>query len=525
MANQWNPPVELSPAEEEIMKRVKKRPLFAFFRTYRHRLFDEATQGKLLAAYHQVERGKDALPPAQMALAMLMQAAFGVPDHDVPELTVVDMRWQMVLDCADARKPVISQGSVYNFRLRCIEHGLVQVLINRAVELARETKCYSATGLRAALDSSPLWGAGRVEDTFNLIGRAAAQVVKAAAEEQGRTVAEVAVAAGIPLVTASSIKAGLDLDWNDPKAKAEGLRTLLGQVESLQKWLTTELAEAIKKPPLDAKVAMLKKVAEQDVEPDPDGSGSRIKDGVTPDRQISIHDPDMRHGRKSKSKRFNGFKRTVLMDLDIRGLVLGAHVAPANQPEGEAAKPLMLKAEAQGRTVTETHVDRAYVDAEPMEEGRKSGQLRVIAKAHPIQNRGLFTKEDFVVDLAAMTATCPKEITVPIKLNQVAEFPASACDECALRAECTVAKKGNGRSLRIHENEAFQQDLRKRQRTPEGRAELRLRVGVEHGLARIGQTQGVRARYRGLAKNQFDLDRHAMVSDCYVLDAMWREAA
>lgn len=181
--------------------------------------------------------------------------------------------------------------------------------------------------------------------------------------------------------------------------------------------------------------------------------------------------------------------------------------------------------QAQGRTVTETHIDRAYVDAEPMTEGRKQGHLRVVAKAHPIQNRGLFTKENFVVDLGTMKATCPGEVTVSIKLNQVAEFSAASCDTCTLRAECALAKKGNGRSLRIQENEEFQQDLRKRQKTPDGRAEFRERVAVEHGLARISQTKGVRARYRGLAKNQFDLDRHATVSNCYVLDAMWRQVA
>jgi len=525
MAGTWNPPVELSEHEERILKRVKKRPLFRFFREHRHELFDDATQAKLLVAYDPVARGKEALPPAQLALAMLMQAALGVADQDVPDLTVVDQRWQMVLDCLGAEEPVISQGSVFNFRMRCIEHDLVQILIDRTVLLARETKGYSGARLRAVLDSSPLWGAGRVEDTFNLIGRAAAQVVRSAAEEQSKTVAEVATEAGIPLLTASSIKAGLDLNWNDPGARTEGLRTLLGQVESLQTWLNAELAESLKKPPLEAQMATLKRVAEQDVEPDPDGSGPRIKKGVEPDRQISIHDPDMRHGRKSKSKRFNGYKRHLLMDLEIKGLTTATQATPANQPEREAAKPLFAKVQAQGREVVEAHVDRAYVDAEPIREGRKKGDLLVVAKAHPIQNRGLFTKEDFDVDLGAMTATCPAGTMVPIVLGRDVKFPAKSCDTCPLRADCTVAKKGRGRSLRIHEDEAFQQDLRARQRTPEGRAQLRQRVGVEHGLARIGQTQGVRARYRGLAKNQLDLDRHAVVSNCYVLDAMWREAA
>ena len=36
--------------------------------------------------------------------------------------------------------------------------------------LAARTGGFGARALREALDSSPLWGAGRVEDTINLMG-------------------------------------------------------------------------------------------------------------------------------------------------------------------------------------------------------------------------------------------------------------------------------------------------------------------------------------------------------------------
>ena len=48
MAGTWDPPVELSEREQQILTRVKKRPLFRFFREHRHELFDSATQAKLL---------------------------------------------------------------------------------------------------------------------------------------------------------------------------------------------------------------------------------------------------------------------------------------------------------------------------------------------------------------------------------------------------------------------------------------------------------------------------------------------
>ena len=235
MAKFWTPTESLSEAEFNVMKRVNKAPLFRFFREFRHELFDEATQQALLATHSPLDRGRPVVPPAQMELAMLLQAALGVSDQEVPELTACDRRWQMVLDCLGAEEPLMSQGSIFNFRMRCIEHNLVQVLIDRTVALARETKGYSAARLRVALDSSPLKGAGRVEDTLNLIARAACDVVRTAAERMEKPVEVVAKQAGIPLVTGSSVKAALDVDWTEPKARTEALQTLLDQVGALHR--------------------------------------------------------------------------------------------------------------------------------------------------------------------------------------------------------------------------------------------------------------------------------------------------
>ena len=82
-------------------------------------------------------------------------------------------------------EPLFSQGTFFNFRQRLIEHGLDQVLFDRTVQLARETGGFSGTHLRAAFDASLLWGAGRVEDTFNLIGRATRSVVRTAGVAAG----------------------------------------------------------------------------------------------------------------------------------------------------------------------------------------------------------------------------------------------------------------------------------------------------------------------------------------------------
>ena len=109
-------------------------------------------------------------------------------------------------------------------------------------------------------------------------------------------------------------------------------------------------------------------------------------------------------------------------------------------------------------------------------------------------------------------------MTRPCRPGHTVRFPAAACARCSLRDQCTTRK--SGRSVSTHRDEDFFQVLRARQATPEGRAKLRKRVGVEHTLAHIGAWQGKQARYRTLRKNLFDLRRMAVIHNLHVLARM-----
>jgi hypothetical protein len=481
----WNPPVELSVGEKFIAKRCEKRRVFVFLRELRHLIFDEAMQVKLEAAYSSVARGKDRVPPAQLALAILLQAALRVPDHEVVELTLMDKRWQMVLDCMGYEKPLFSQGTFFNFRQRMIEHGLDQDLFDKTIQLARETGGFSATHLRAAFDASPLWGAGRVEDTFNLIGRAALHVVRTAAQRRGMSVQDVAQEAGIPVVVATSIKTGLDIDWDDPNARTKALRRLLNQVQSLGTWLEKELADELATPPFAEQWALVQKLIEQDTEPDPDDGKKRVTQGVAKDRRISISDPDMRHGRKSKKQRVDGYKRHVAVQLDTPGIICAVAITPANQPERTASADLLK----QCGSINELFIDRGYLGDEFIDERRQLG-ARVYCKPFPLHNGGRFTKADFIIDLTRGTLCCPNRITIPAQLGSVARFPAKCCSACPKREQCTSAAPERGRSISLHAKEDYLIQLRQEARTQEGRARLRLRTTVEHSLATLHNRQG-----------------------------------
>src|SRR5215470_5542737 len=97
----WHPPIACSAAEQAIITRIKRAKLFVFLRQYRHELFDVAFQEELAALYAPSFRGHPPVPPAQLALAIILQAYTGVSDDEAIEATLMDRRGPLVLDCLD----------------------------------------------------------------------------------------------------------------------------------------------------------------------------------------------------------------------------------------------------------------------------------------------------------------------------------------------------------------------------------------------------------------------------------------
>ena len=504
--------------EEVLLRRLRRtRKLFGFLREHRTEIFDDAFQTELEAMYRDTGAGKDPIMPALLAMATLMQGYVGASDAEAVELTVVDLRWQLVLDCLRSDEPAFSQGALQGFRERMIRNDMDRRILERTIEVARRTKEFDwkklPKDLRVAIDSSPLEGAGRVEDTVNLLGHAARKVVVCAAALLGWEPEKVARQAGIPLLLESSVKAGLDIEWSDPQAKATVVNTLVEQIDALEAWIAKRLPEELKRPPLKEHLDTLTQIRTQDLEPDPSGGGTRVRQGVAVDRRISIEDKDMRHGRKSKSKRFNGYKRHIATDLDTN-LVLACAVAPANAPEGDAAPDLKADIDRQKRRISEMQIDRGYI-ASPVVGDVIADGGEVICKPWVPRNRNgeLFTKADFKINIRDLTITCPAGETEQIQPGSTVEFDPEVCAQCPLRNQCTMAAAGNGRSISIAEDEQLQQRLRKAIATRRGRARLRQRVAVEHSLAHLGRRQGRRARYRGTRKNLYDVRRASAIQN------------
>ena len=101
-----------------------------------------------------------------------------------------------------------------------------------------------------------------------------------------------------------------------------------------------------------AAAQLLGQLLHQDV--DRPATGLRFQQGVSRDRIVSVHDPEMRHGRKSRNQRFDGYKAGVAVDPESQ-IITAVAVLPGNAPDAQGALELVAQSEQHtGRSVAAT---------------------------------------------------------------------------------------------------------------------------------------------------------------------------
>ena len=295
---------------------------------------------------------------------------------------------------------------------------------------------------------------------------------------------------------------------------AEVLATAAGDASAMA---DAEVAEAAR---------LLAEVVLQDVVDT--GTGPEIRDGVARDRVVSHSDPEMRHGRKSASRRFDGHKLDVMIDEDSE-LVLGVEVRAGNAGDGEGAAPLLEKVQAtDGIDVEILLGDMAYSDGDVREAVEAQG-AELVGKVPPVTNAGRFPKTDFDVDLEAGRVTCPAGETTsdarPSKDHKgrpavTFVFDAATCAACPLRDQCTNAK--GGRTIVVGPHHDRIEAARAAQSEHETKALLRRRPKVERKIDHLQDLGMRKARYRGRRKTRLQALLAATVANfkrLVVLDA------
>ncbi|MEO8527076.1 MAG: transposase, partial [Caldimonas sp.] len=321
--------------------------------------------------------------------------------------------------------------------------------------------------------------------------------------------------AGLSVLEGRSIKAALDIDLGDDAERHEALQRIVAEAELLGAWVQQHTQENATKSPVSDALELLRRTTEQDIEPDPTkGGGVRIREGVAVDRLISISDPEMRHGRKSRSKTIKGYKRHIII---ANRIVLGTAVEPANRPEREPTARLFEAARLHGQIVS-AQFDRGYLSSPEVAKMWKDG-VEIHSRAWGTSTSGKFDKSDFQISVDTGVVACPAGKLARITRSGSVAFEEDDCRRCPIKPHCTDSRR---RTLRVHENEKLLIELRAAAARPEGRATYRNRTCVEHRLARITAVQGDKARYRGVRKNEFDLNRAAAVVNLQELSRLRR---
>jgi hypothetical protein len=434
------------------------------------------------------------VPGEVIASVLVLQTLQDLSDGEAMQALRCDLRWKVACGL-----PIDHGGfhpttlTVWRNRLRASDRP------ERIFEAVRGV--VAATGVlngktRRAVDSVVLDDAVATQDTVTqliaAVRRVRRQVPGAAEVIAGRCHAHDWDAAGKPQIA-----------WDDKAVRQALVSALVTDANTL----VAALADAELDELAAQAVALLALVAGQDVEPAEGSDGTdgrwRIARRVAEDRIISTVDPQARHVHKTVHQRQDGFKAHVAIEPDTGLFTAGELTQATGEDNHEAIVGLDLLDQDPEPGPFQVLGDSAYGTGDARAALARAGHTAVIK---PLGLRrsvpGGFTLDDFTVDEAAGTVTCPNGLTRPITPDRTVRF-AAACHGCPLRPRCTTSK--TGRTLHLHEHDAL---LRAARRDWAHRGDLRAtyrqhRPMVERSIAWLIGPKGRcrKLRYRGVAAN------------------------
>jgi hypothetical protein len=503
---------------------VGQRSFYGYLASQRDELFRDEE----FAGLYCRDNGRPSVPPSLLATALVLQTYDGVSDDEAKQRADYDLRWKVALGIELETRP-FAKSTLQEFRAQLILHDQARAIFQRSLDVAKHRGVWKKghapderQHIKLALDTTHILGRGAVKDTYNLLADGIVQVLRGLAELVSCDLLEVAEEVGCTrYLQGPSLKGQADVDWTDPKARQRFLAEIVSDAEQLLNLVRGTRSDLTKDSPEDkdlvAAAEVLVRILGQDIERD--DHGPRLKRGVATDRLISVHDPEMRHGRKSSSQRFNGHKAQVAVDTDSQ-LITAVDGLPGNAPDAECAMEVVEASEAALECRVE-HVlgDCAYGAGETRAEFAATGRT-IVAKVPEPSNGELFAKAVFRIDLDARTCTCPNDqTTADLRLTKdgggTFVFATETCAACPLRIHCTRSR--GGRTVHLHPHEALLQQARELQRSPAFTEARRRRQVVEHRIARLVQLGIRQARYFGRTKTLFQLCLAAAVANLTLL--------
>ena len=329
MLGQRSPQRGFFDADVQYLDRVGRSSFYGFVSQHRGELFRDED----FAAFYAAQRGRPSVPPSLLATALLLQTYDGVSDEEARDRAAFDLRWKVALGVAVEEQP-FAKSTLQEFRAQLVLHEQQRVLFQASLELAKRRGWFRGRKLQVAVDTTNILGRGAVKDTYNLLADGIVQVLRALAAQGGAGVAACAERLRLErYVAPQSLKGQAAVAWEDPAAQRRFLQGVVADAERVLEQVRQARSRweegSAQDLALREAAGLLSRLLLQDLERREDGPA--LREGVASDRVVSVHDPEMRHGRKSKAKRFNGHKAQVAVDTDTQ-LVTAVAVLAGNAP-------------------------------------------------------------------------------------------------------------------------------------------------------------------------------------------------
>lgn len=477
-------------------------------------------------------RGRDAWPAVVlMTLVLLRWSEQGMSRRAAVRRAGTDVVWRAAMGLALGTSSP-SERTLRDFeRFLQRRHGNTQVpryllLHEYIVRSSIEHGVVDAARTAWAMDSTPMWCYGAVRDTVRLLGDGLRMLAQDWAQARRCSLRAVADEWQLPWLLAKSTKGAFRIDWSQAAAMATVVTKLAGDVvkavatirrnvESVRRGLRKRLLRHCRR---------LARVVSNDLETDDKGR-LVIAERVAADRLVSITDPEARHGRKSKSQTFNGFKIHLLGDV-MSGLVLSVAVTKGNEHDGAPAHRIIKRAK-ELCDVRQVLADTAYGGARLRHVADRLFGVKLVAPPPPVNGKeGKLGKGDVILNRDAGTATCANGVVTDdirlvwssdhgVHVRQVA-WPKAACDVCPLSSRCR-GKDTRRRRMLLHPYEVELREAREAWSRPETRALYRTRTQCERLVNQITRYGGRQARAFGLQHAQLQTHAIAMASNLRLL--------
>jgi hypothetical protein len=373
-----------------------------------------------------------------------------------------------------------------------------------------------------ATDSTPMFCFGAVQDTVRLLGDGLRSLGKAWARASRTSLEFVAQHWNLDLLLAKSTKGSFSIDWRDREQRASVFDGLARQAIDVVQIVRREVLalRPRKRKGVLRRCRGLLKVIVDDLEVDEEGR-LVVARRVAMGRLVSILDPQARHGRKSRSRTFSGFKMHVLGDV-VGGLIASVAVTKGNEHDGAPAPRLIRRAKALCDEIEQVLADTAYGGARLRNLGQRLLGVRILSPPPPVTTgKGKLGKEHIHIDFATWTATCAAgETTATWAWSRSSSYdvsvrrfkwPTSVCKACRFQDACCGKRRG-GRWIKLHPHERELRAAREDWQDATIRTLYRKRAECERLVNEPIRHGGRQARAFGLGAA--NLQAHVIVVRC-----------